>query len=33
MNQHDKILKKFAQFTNIKIENVVVCTLDRPRHE
>jgi len=29
----DKILKKFAQFTNIKIENVVVCTLDRPRHD
>ncbi len=29
---HDIILRKFAQFANIKIENVVVCTLDRPRH-
>ena len=28
----DKILKNFAKFADIKIENVVVCTLDRPRH-
>ena len=28
----DKILRKFAEFADIKIENVVVCTLDRPRH-
>ena len=32
MSHHDIILKNFAQFANIKIENVVVCTLDRPRH-
>ena len=29
---HEIILKKFAKFANIKIKNVVVCTLDRPRH-
>ena len=29
---HDIILRKFAKFADIKIENVVVCTLDRPRH-
>jgi len=28
----DKILKNFAKFADIKIENIVVCTLDRPRH-
>jgi len=30
---HDIILKKFAKFASINIENVVVCTLDRPRHK
>ena len=29
---HDIILRKFAKFADIKIENVVVCTLDRQRH-
>ena len=29
---YDIILRKFAKYANIKIENVVVCTLDRPRH-
>ncbi len=29
----DEIVLKFSKFSNIKIENVVVCILDRPRHK
>jgi len=29
----DIILRRFSQYSNIKLENVVVCTLDRPRHD
>ena len=29
----DEIVKKFAKFSGIKIENIVVCILDRPRHK
>jgi len=29
----DKIVRKFSNYSDIKIENVVVCVLDRPRHE
>jgi len=29
----EKILENFAKFADIKIENIVVCILDRPRHE
>ena len=29
----DKIVRKFSDYSNIKIENVVICTLDRPRHK
>ena len=29
----DKIVRKFSNYSDIKIENVVVCGLDRPRHE
>jgi len=28
----DEIVRKFSDYSNIKIENVVVCILDRPRH-
>ena len=28
----DEIIKKFSNYSGIKIENVVVCILDRPRH-
>ncbi len=27
------IVKRFSDFSDIKIENIVVCVLDRPRHE
>ena len=30
---HDLMLRKFAKFASMNIENVVVCTLDRPRHD
>jgi fructose-1,6-bisphosphatase II / sedoheptulose-1,7-bisphosphatase len=29
----EEILKKFSSYSEIKIENIVVCILDRPRHE
>lgn len=29
----DEIIKNFAKFSGIKIENIVVCILDRPRHK
>jgi len=29
----DDIVKSFSKYTGIKIENIVVCVLDRPRHE
>ena len=29
----EEIIKKFSKFANIKIENIVVCILDRPRHK
>jgi len=29
----DEIIKKFAKYAEIKIENIVVCILDRPRHK
>ena len=28
----DEIIKKFSKYSEIKIENIVVCILDRPRH-
>ena len=31
--QPDQIVKKFSQYSKIKIENVVICILDRPRHK
>ena len=29
----DIIVKRFSDYSNIKIENIVVCILDRPRHK
>ena len=29
----DEIVKNFAKYSGIKIENIVVCILDRPRHK
>ena len=29
----DDIITSFAKYSEIKIENIVVCVLDRPRHE
>jgi len=29
----EEIVKKFSKYSKIKIENVVVCILDRPRHK
>jgi fructose-1,6-bisphosphatase II / sedoheptulose-1,7-bisphosphatase len=29
----DQIVKSFSKYSGIKIENIVVCILDRPRHE
>ena len=29
----DEIVKNFCQYSGIKIENIVVCILDRPRHK
>jgi len=29
----DEIVKNFAKYSGIKIENIVVCVLDRPRHK
>lgn len=29
----DQIVQKFSKFSEIKIENIVVCILDRPRHK
>ena len=29
----DNIIKKFSDYSNIKIENIVVCVLDRARHK
>ena len=29
----DEIVKKFSKYSGIKIENIVVCILDRPRHK
>ena len=30
---YDDIIKKFSKFSDINIENIVVCILDRPRHK
>ena len=30
---YEEILKKFSSYSNIKIDNIVVCILDRPRHK
>jgi len=32
-DEPSKIIKEFSKFSNIREENIVVCILDRPRHE